>query len=642
MQQSSESTSSTDELIKQKMNNFKERAKYFLNKTNTTEEELIKFSSELRLEPLVEIEVKEELLNKNSFEVLGNTKLNPMFVLNLLNIITIVNFVWNSIRKDIVKFHKILLELKIMFSYIQKGEQIEYALLSTIPVQIYELIASKGKNCFKDKNYEFDKDFLSSDRNKTQIGLVYQENTIAQLNTMFNGKEMEAPTIMYYLEHKDCKKLFESSVFNTPENFLDLKYTLQLGFYGYSEIDHSFILKDDIELSQNFIFNKVMEDNKLIKEFNPNSQEKIKLPKDTNIFVEIKSNLDSQSVINTLISTSKEFANAYEHPAFNGIEKIFWRNKKEFYLFYNNQRYDGISNLNYLENQDYIASQDQSIKDTKVIYNSGYVQITSIVSLQNQLRTMNIKFEEEKEEKEDMKKTLAEQNEKINVLNNKLKIQNDAIASHKKEMEILKFIYANPIDLILIKEKLKNLDSLSSSKLLEFANIHARYAGLCSKLLDKDNKLIISAEKVLGKRLVLEEEKAEFFNLLSLLNEKISKDIFVSCYYEAFKDILTGVKWNPSLKPNNFKVLDIFSKYKKKEVFITILKFIVALEFDEVLENYFIQAMFYLVYSINKSDNSCYNLFYLYFDINDLRTTTIKFIKSLNNQFHDSILSNKK
>ena len=310
MQQSSESTSSTDELIKQKMNNFKERAKYFLNKTNTTEEELIKFSSELRLEPLVEIEVKEELLNKNSFEVLGNTKLNPMFVLNLLNIITIVNFVWNATRKDILKFHKILLELKIMFSYIQNGEQIEYALLSTIPVQIYELIASKGKNCFKDKNYEFDKDFLSSDRNKTQIGLVYQENTIAQLNTMFNGKEMEAPTIMYYLEHEDCKKLFESSVFNTPENFLDLKYTLQLGFYGYSEIDHSFILKDDIELSQNFIFNKVMEDNKLIKEFNPNSQEKIKLPKDTNIFVEIKSNLDSQSVINTLISTSKEFANA--------------------------------------------------------------------------------------------------------------------------------------------------------------------------------------------------------------------------------------------------------------------------------------------------------------------------------------------
>ena len=150
--------------------------------------------------------------------------------------------------------------------------------------------------------------------------------------------------------------------------------------------------------------------------------------------------------------------------------------------------------------------------------------------------------------------------------------------------------------------------------------------------------MIISAEKVLGKLLILEDEIAEFFNLLSLLNEKISKNIFVSCYYKAFKDILTGIKWNPSLKPENCKVLDIFSKYEKKDVFITILKFIVALEFDENLENYFIQAMFYLVYYISKSDNYCYSLFFLYLNINDLRTTTINCIKSLNNQFHDSIL----
>ena len=70
-----------------------------------------------------------------------------------------------------------------------------------------------------------------------------------------------------------------------------------------------------------------------------------------------------------MISTSKEFANAYEHPAFNGIEIKFWRNKREFYLFYNNQRYDGIPKLNYLENKEYIDNQNESIKDTKVIYN---------------------------------------------------------------------------------------------------------------------------------------------------------------------------------------------------------------------------------------------------------------------------------
>ena len=63
-----------------------------------------------------------------------------------------------------------------------------------------------------------------------------------------------------------------------------------------------------------------MENNKLFKEFDPNSQDKIKLPKETNIFIEVKSYIDSQSVINFLIKTSKEFANAYDHLTFDGIE----------------------------------------------------------------------------------------------------------------------------------------------------------------------------------------------------------------------------------------------------------------------------------------------------------------------------------
>ena len=141
MQQSSESTSSTDELTQQKLNNFKERATDLLNKIDTSEEELIKFSSDLRLQPLIDIEVKEELLSKNSFELFGKTKINPIFLLNLLNIITVVNFVWIATKKNALKFHRILLELKIMFSYIQNSDEIEYVLLSTIPLQIYELVA---------------------------------------------------------------------------------------------------------------------------------------------------------------------------------------------------------------------------------------------------------------------------------------------------------------------------------------------------------------------------------------------------------------------------------------------------------------------------------------------------------------------
>ena len=224
---------------------------------------------------------------------------------------------------------------------------------------------------------------------------------------MLNGKELEAPTIMYYLHHKECKKLFKSSIFNRQKNFLNLKYTSKPGFHGYNEIDHSFTLKEDAELSQNCIFNKVMENNILIKEFNPNSQDKIKLPKDTNIFVEMKTYLDSQSEISSLIKKSKEFENAYKNLAFDGIERKFWRNKDQYYLFYNKQRKDAITIFRYIEDK-------EVIKNTKVIYNSGSVQIASIASLQNQIRTMNIKLDKIEEEKEQMKKKLEEQSDKIN------------------------------------------------------------------------------------------------------------------------------------------------------------------------------------------------------------------------------------
>lgn len=174
---------------------------------------------------------------------------------------------------------------------------------------------------------------------------------------------------------------------------------------------------------------------------------------------------------------------------------------------------------------------------------------------------------------------------------------------------------------------------------MQFSSIYSSYERLCLKVLDKDDKLINSAKKVIGKALVLENEKKEFFQLLSLLNKKISEDNFVSCYYKAFKDVLTGPKWKSSFTPKDFKVLDVFSKYNKKDVFVTILKFILVLEQDQDLEYNFIQAMFYLVYSISIMDNYCYSFFYLYLDIKELRAITIKFIKSLNNKFHDSILS---
>ena len=630
MQPSTESLSTSDENNSQEIKDFKETVLDLLNKENILENDIIKASNELRLHPLLSIDIQEKLINEESFEMLKLSKINPIFTLNLLNVILIVNYVWNIVKKNIYLFHKILLELNIMFSYVlnDNNNEIAYVLLTTVPTRFYQLIAEKGKNCFK-KGFSFDEDFLSCDKNNAQADLVYQENTIFQLNSMVGGKQIEAPNIMYFLNQEKCNELFKKSVFNRPENYPRLNYSLNFSFHGFKEIDYSFILNDDIKVKENLIFNKIYENNKVLYFFNSNDDNSvIELRKDTNIFIEAKTKFESTSVITNMIETSDLLSQAYNNLAFNDIEKKFSRQNNEYYLLYNNQRNDAISILGSLKYED----QQDKIEKTKVIYNSGYVQISSIVSLQNQIRSLNLKMDKMKEEmKEEMKKEMKEE------MNNEIEAQIKARMKGLKkkmliELKISEFISSNKIELSEIQNLMKQIKS--HEDLLKFSTIHVKYSKLCENILniDKDNNIINIANKVIGKLLNSEDEKKQFLDLLSLLDKKISENKFVAPYYKAFKSILTGPKWNSNYTFKNLGTLDIFSKTAFHGIILKILEFILVLEYDSELENYFFEAMLYFVYKISQTDIECYNLFYIYSNEKYLRETISKFIKSINKQ----------
>ena len=652
MQQSAESLSTSDELNAQALNDFKETVVDLLTKETVSENDITQSSIKLREHPLFTVEVKEKLIDEESFYMLKQSEINPVFTLNLLNTILIVNYVWNAVKKNIHLFHKILLDLNIMFSYILQNDnqEIGYALLTTVPIKFYELIAEKGRNCFKG-NYDFNKDFLSFDKNISQVGLVYQESTIAQLNSMLEKEQIEAPNIMYFLYEEKCSELFKKSVLNRPENYLSLKYSLTFGSYGVKEIDYSFILSNDIKVKENLIFNKVYEDKEITRFFNSNSNQNIlELKKDTNIFVEIKSRLESIEAVRKMIDTSDLFEQAYKNLAFNDIEKKFSRQKVEYYLLYNTNRDEAFGILGELKNE---AQQDK-IQKTKVVYNSGYVQISSIVSLQNQIRSLNFKMDKMKSENENQKEEMQKFEEENNKIKDEMKEMKktfeeetikikDEVKEMKKEMsisqKIFEFKIKNHIELKEIQDILKNIGSVLTKDLLKFTTMYTKYSLLCLELLkiEMDNNILNTADKVIGKLLESEDEKKEFFNFLSLLDKKISEKKFVAPYYEAFKSTLTGPIWNYKYTPKNFQKLDIFSKSKFKDIIIKILRFIVVLEHEPEIENNFFEAMLYYVYKISETDISCYNLFYLYKDENDLRTTISKFIKSINSANHDSL-----
>ena len=645
MHQSLESSSTSEEYSQSKTNNYKERAMELLNRSNTGEKDLIDFSIELRKNPLIEVEVPEKLFTENTFEIFEKTKLNPVFILNLINIINIANFVWNCTKKNILLFHKVLLGLNIMFSYLPNNGQFEYVVLSTIPLLFYELVAEKGKNCFK-KSYSFDKDYLSPNTNNTQIGLVYEANTVTQLNTLINHKKLDAPTIMYYLNHNKCLDLFKGSIFNRPENFSDLAYKSYFDFHGYNEIDYSFILQENVELKQNLIFNKVVENNEIKTIFN-SDKDLIKLPKDTNIFVEIKTKFDSYDYITNLKPKSDTFLKAYGNLAFHGLEEKFKKDKSEYYLLFNSNRDDALrvlKNAQKVDKDDKKGNENEiSNKDINVLYNSGYVQIASIVSLQNQIRSINNKMvnmaEESEKEKLQMKNDIAKQKEefddKLAKQKEELKKETDNLLKKMQiNNEILKFIVSHPANLNSI-EKIYDSMSSKSTAFDIFKLMNKNYKTLCSKVIDNNNLIINLTDKLIGKILESKEEINDFRNLLFLLNSKISENTFVQRYYNALKDILTGPNWN---NPKNIKSIDLFSKSKNCEIIKNIFKFVTVLEMEELLENQFFEAVLFYVSEISINDIGCYNLFVLYSKKDDMKKNVTSFIRSLNSEFHKSLV----
>ena len=660
MQQNSNSTQSISEDNAQiNTTYYKEKAKELLNHSEILEKDIADFSLELRANPEFEFEVKEKLFDDDSFEILQETKLNPVFALNLINIISIANFVWLAAKKNVEIFHRILLSLNIMFSYLPNGNQIEYILMSDIPLKFNELVAEKGRACFK-KNYSFDKDYLSYDRNITQIGLVYEANTIAQLDSILNNKQINAPTIMYYLNHQKCLDLFAKSIFNSPKNFPNLEYKLNKDFHGYNEIDHSIILQDDVELNQNFIFNIVFENNNLAKSFNPGNNRRIKLLKETNIFFEVKSTFDQDKYISDLKKKSGEFAMAYGNLAYDKTEKKFRTEKREYFLLYNNNREEGVSIMNRS------LKKKDSDKEVKVLYSSGYVQISSIVSLQNQIRAINNKMDKMAEEKEiekvinETQKTKLEST--INAQKDELEKQKGELERQKKEFEdklkeqqsqidlqkalfkkmeksnkISLFIVSHPAYLGTIKIRLEKMKT-DSNAFSYFKDINGLYMKLFSEVIDQDNKIVNLADKLIGQFLIKKEEIIEFFNFLSLLNEKISENKFVKCYYEAFKAMLLGPDWKDSNTSEDFDALDLFSKNPASEIMKNILKFIVLHEMDKELKNHFFEAVLFYVSEISKDDNECYNYFYLYANKDNIEKTVADFIRSFNKKLRETII----
>jgi hypothetical protein len=616
---------------------IKDRTTSLIKSETVNEKELEDCAQELMLIPNLDDEIisaSECLIDQNSFEIFQKEKENPIFIRNLLNIIQVINFVWVASKNNVDIFHKTLLNIGIMFSYLFRNEKddnegVDYGLLAPIPNTIYDFISKNGKYSFKSPDkFKFNEEIFSSDANDVQIGYIYKETSIIKIFSSFNPEKVTiCPKIIYYMEHNSALKLFEQKIFDSPTNFKNLIYN-EKEFNGYNEIDMSFFLNEKTTIKENNTFNIIKEKNNnyVYRSYDQDKPKDIIFEKDTNIFLELKTsckNATIDDIVSKLSNMAQRFSFAYKNPAYSSLDKKFSKNSISYSVIYDCNRNNLVSQM--------FKFSDLK-KEVEVYYNSVNAPISSIVSLQNQIRGV-------KKEITKLQEQTTDYQEQITKLQGQTTDYQEQITKLQEQMK--EFKDKQELDMIIMNLKIFNLSREGIEKILGKCISEKSLSPLSD--FEKYNQLFINASKILKKTLpfkdpifiidrVLSETlpHSEYLDFISLLNEKINQQTFAKIYYNHYKNAITGIKYVIS----DGKEFD-YPKYSKEisDILKNILAFIYLLDKDPLLLNCFFASVLYYAFDVAKTDKR-YSNFYAKLKPSEIDKSVGFFINSLNSDFY--------
>jgi len=637
-----------------------EKAREILHNNEISDSDLEKISMDLMKVPNINEEISDEkILEPNSFELIEQSEINPVFLRNLLNLIFIINFIWSATKKDIDRFHKALLKIGVMFAFSYRNDKdlndgIDYVMMCPLPNIVYSYIIQYGVDFF-DSNIKLsmDKKFFNLEN---QTGIMYQESSVSELLNLFDENEtFLAPKIMYYLKREKCEFLFKEQIFNKPDSFLNLKYT-KGKYFGFNEIDISLYFIKEKNIDENYSLNYVKKNgvNEIISNFDLSKSGKINFPGETNIFIEFKKKIDSnfKTELETLKKISSRFYSCYKNPAYDKLNPPFCQRNFNCYFIYNSKR--SVIKNNYL---------DEGDKSTNICYNSVSAQIPTIASMQNNIRKLNsqvtsIKEElsQEKKSKEKLnfqvnfiqeellkeKKTKEKLNNNYNILENdhkKLKtdynkLERNLSDEKKKRKEFEEYINNKLKDInnkiknrAYIEIQVENILKIKPSdrgtqivinnftkegiqKLQVFSKMNSDFINLSSNLENtdyEDTEIINSFKNIIGKKISTNKDKEEYLKFINLLNDRIKTGSVASKYYEAFRKCLLGQHYSPG------KQIYFYNTFYGKQVIINMLN-----------------KLFYLIELLNCYDEEYLEIYQTYLSKKSIEESVIFVIESMN------------
>jgi hypothetical protein len=518
--------------------------------------------------------------------------------------ISILNYAWVASNTNIELFHKVILQIGLMFSYtyrngIDTTEGIDYVLLAPLSHDIYDYLSENGEKSFLNINdYDINKRYFDSNSIENINGEIYQENSISKLiYEIGENNIIMCPKVMYYIEHEFSKKLFDMEIFDDPHNFPSLNYT-PITFNGYNEIDLSIVLKEKTIIKENNRMNiiKLKNSTDINRHFNINQPGDIVFENNTNLFIEMKysiNNIDLSDELDMLCKKALRFSQAYKNAAYKKSNSPFFKTNISYIFLYDSSRNNILHSL-----------QSRINEEVDILYNSPSVEISSIASLEKKIRKMgdeiNLIKQDNKAKANEMNNMKKEMNDlKTEIKDIKLQMKEE-LRKNRIEVSLdfslneLKRYEMNEKKITDVIKRIKQSNNITDFNLVKFHYNPFKKCAKFYKELNNNDQMIQLFQKIIGKKLKSVEEKNEYKRFIGLLTNKNNSDNVASKFYDAFKNMLLG-KYSEKIQD-----YDIFCGEKDLcDILNEILLFIKFLEKEKDVEYYFYSAMFSLVNFFN-------------------------------------------
>ena len=540
--------------------------------------------------------VEDPLFSTDDFDIFKNPLDNQfIFSINLSNIISVMNLLWEVSNKSPKIFIEYINKLKFYFSYVtdEKSSGNDIVMLAPVSENLYNYLSTYGGEMFKDEtiskkafNYVHSITKFNFDR-----GYYFEDmNSINLLNYIGEGNYILLPKVIYYIKENTAKKLNKLNIISIPNEFKFHDPSKDVKEYkGYNEIDLAIKIKKDIciETNENF---KLIPKNEYLN-FKTANKDNSDEPKKISIPIEFKEGdyylfemkINPNSIVNSINDIRKKYSRYIDALKNTKIIQNFKFEESKFNLAFvcNNSYNDAI-----------LATKE--VKED-VIYSNPQVGLRILLKYDKKFKYLNEKVDSIKNDNEQLKKEMEEINTKLKELNENLK---NYINQMEYDKEIIQYnnsrpyltYISNPMKVIfLIQTKSGREDTIKRySRLYDcFEHVSTFY----KRIKERQNDLCIRIIKYIGKDIKEEKEKEEWRSIKTEILQKFNDSV----YYKGLVIFLFGEDYNNKDK-EDFSILSGNNSEIRKYVknFIIFLSIFMDNSPNEDIEDKFQSVIVYI------------------------------------------------